>query len=71
VLRASGAILLRAAMRTLTLDRRLAYRCYVLALGCMDLAGYSRACAKQASRRRIRQQAASDGRADAGAERMP
>ncbi len=71
VLRASGAILLRAAMHTLSLDQRLAYRCYVLALGCTDLAGYSRACAKQASRRSTKQDVASDGRADAGAERMP
>jgi hypothetical protein len=67
VLRASGAILLRAAVRTLRLERRFAYRCYVLALGCTDLAGYSRACAQQASQRRARWDAASDRRANASA----
>ncbi|MEO8565578.1 MAG: hypothetical protein ABI541_04275 [Betaproteobacteria bacterium] len=67
VLRASGAILLGAAVHALRLERRLAYRCYVLALGCTDLAGYSRACAQQASRRRARRHAASFGIANAGA----
>ncbi len=46
MLRALGAILLRAAVRTRRLERRIAYRCYVLALGCTDLAGYSRAGAQ-------------------------
>ena len=68
VLRASGAILLRVAMRAMRLERRIAYRCYVLALGCTDLAGYSRACAQQASQRRARQDAASDRRASARAD---
>jgi hypothetical protein len=63
VLRASGAILLRAAVHTLSLDRRFAYRCYVLALGCADLAGYSRACAKRVSRRVTTQDVASKRRA--------
>jgi hypothetical protein len=71
VLRASGAILLRIAMRTLRFERRIAYRCYVLALGCTDLAGYSRACAQQAWQRRAKRDAAADwcagGRADASA----
>jgi hypothetical protein len=67
VLRASGATLLRAAVRTLRLERRIAYRCYVLALGCTDLAGYSRACARQSPRCRARRNAASDRCANAGA----
>ncbi|HEX4524376.1 MAG TPA: glycosyltransferase [Casimicrobiaceae bacterium] len=65
VLPACGALLLRAAVRSLRLDRRIAYRCYVLALGCADLAGYSRACMQHASQRRARQDAASDRRASA------
>jgi hypothetical protein len=73
VLRTAGAILLRIAMRTLRFERRIAYRCYVLALGCTDLAGYSRACAQQASQRRATRDAASDrcasARADASAAR--
>jgi hypothetical protein len=71
VLRASGPILLRTAVRALHFERRIAYRCYVLALGCTDLAGYSRACAHQALQRRAKQDAASDrcasARADASA----
>ena len=70
--RASGArSRLRTAMRALRFERRIAYRCYALALGCTDLAGYSRACAQQASQRRAKQDAASDrcasARADASA----
>jgi hypothetical protein len=68
VLRTSGAILLRIAMRTLRFERRIAYRCYVLALGCTDLAGYSRACAQQASQRRAKRDAASDRCASARAD---
>jgi hypothetical protein len=67
LLRASGAILLGTAVRALRLERRIAYRCYVGALGCTDLAGYSRACAQQASRRRARRHTASFGIANAGA----
>jgi hypothetical protein len=67
LLRASGAILLGTAVRALRLERRIAYRCYVGALGCTDLAGYSRACAQQASRRRARRDTASFGIANAGA----
>ena len=67
LLRASGAILLGAAVGAQRLERRIAYRCYVLALGCTDLAGYSRACAQQASRRRARRHAARFGSAGAGA----
>ena len=67
LLRASGTILLRTAMHTLSLDQRLAYRCYVLALGCTDLAGYCRACAQLASQGRVREDAASDRRAGASA----
>lgn len=67
LLRASGAILLGAAVLALRLEHRIAYRCYVLALGCTDLAGYSRACAQQASRRRARRHAASNRRANFGA----
>src|SRR5204863_6610972 len=66
-LRATGAVLLRAAVHALRLERRVAYRCYVLALGCADLAGYSRACAQQALQRRARRGAASDRRASASA----
>jgi hypothetical protein len=68
---AAGAVLLRTAVRALHFERGISYRCYVLALGCTDLAGYSRACARQASQRRARQDAASDrcasARADASA----
>ena len=45
LLRAAGLTLIRAAAGALRIDRGLAYRCYVLALGCADLAGYSRAVA--------------------------
>jgi hypothetical protein len=73
VLRTSGAILLHIATHTLRFERGIAYRCYVLALGCTDLAGYSWACAQQASQRRKEQDAASDrcasARADASAAR--
>jgi hypothetical protein len=68
VLPVSGAILLRAAVRALRLERGIAYRCYLLALGCADLAGYTRACAQQASRHRARQDAASDRGASARAD---
>jgi hypothetical protein len=61
VLRASGPILLRTAVRALHFERRIAYRCYVLALGCTDLAGYSRACTHQALQRRAKQDARAIG----------
>jgi hypothetical protein len=67
LLRASGAILLRGAVCTLHLQRQIAYRCYGLALGCADLAGYSRACARQAARRRGKRHAAQGLRANGGA----
>ncbi len=67
LLRASGAILLGAAVRALRVERRIAYRCYVLALGCTDLAGYSRACARQAARRRPGRHAPSFGIANGAA----
>ena len=51
VLRAAAITLIRAAVIALRVERRLAYRCYVLALGCGDLAGYSRASTQQASQR--------------------
>ncbi|MGH8850344.1 MAG: glycosyltransferase [Casimicrobiaceae bacterium] len=44
LLRIGGAALLGIAMRALPLHRRLAYRCYRLALGCADLLGYCRTC---------------------------
>lgn len=49
-LRASGALLLRGAVRVLPVGPRLAYRLYVLALACSDLAGYTRAGAQRAWR---------------------
>jgi hypothetical protein len=54
VLPALAVILVRAAVNALRVERRLAYRCYVLALGCSDLAGYARARTQQASQRRDR-----------------
>ena len=48
-LRASGAILLRAAVHTVRIAPRLAYRFYVLALACTDLAGYTRSGAQRRS----------------------
>jgi hypothetical protein len=68
VVRTFGAMALRIALRTLRFERRIAYRCYVLAVGCTDLAGFSRACAQQASQRRAKQDAASERRASARAD---
>lgn len=48
-LRASGAMLLRAAVRTVRFAPPLAYRFYVLALACTDLAGYTRSGAQRRS----------------------
>ncbi|MGH8712458.1 MAG: glycosyltransferase, partial [Casimicrobiaceae bacterium] len=52
--RRAGAALLAIAIGALRLDRRLAYRCYRLALGCTDLAGYCRARTDEARQRRRR-----------------
>ncbi|HEY7903921.1 MAG: glycosyltransferase [Burkholderiales bacterium] len=48
----AGAALVGIAMGALRMDRGLAYRCYLLALGCTDLAGYCRACMQRARQRR-------------------
>ena len=70
LLRAAGAILLGVAVRALRLDRRIAYGCYALALGCADLAGYTRACAQQAARRRARRHAGVPADASAGEQSL-
>ena len=67
VLRASGPILLRCAMRALPVGPRLAYRFYVLALACSDLAGYARAGAKRELRRSRQAIGAASERPDASA----
>ena len=47
LLSVAGAALLAIAMGMLRMNRGLAYHCYLLALGCGDLAGYCRACLEQ------------------------
>jgi hypothetical protein len=63
VLRAAGRALIRAAAGALRINRHLAYHCYVLALGCTDLAGYSRARAQCVLQRRAAEAATPDPRA--------